>query len=188
MSLINELKRRNVVRVAVFYFVVSWLTLQVIDVVGEILLLPDWLGKGVLLLLAVGFIPALLFSWIYELTPEGVKREKDIVRDDSITHVTARKLDVAVIVLLIPALGLLMYDRFGPDDSPARSSEIEAATTEPDAVASTPIAAEPVVEDRSIAVLPFLNLSSDPEQEYFSDGLAESLLHMLAQMLQEPYR
>ena len=107
MSLFAELKRRNVFRVAVFYIVMSWLVLQVIDVVGPILVLPDWIARAVLLLLALGVVPALAFAWIYELTPEGIKKEHEVDRSKSVTNETARKFDIAVMVLLVLGIGLV---------------------------------------------------------------------------------
>ena len=105
MSLIAEINRRNVTKVAVLYIVATWLILQVADVGVSLLELPDWVGKTVFLLLALGFPLALIFSWVYELTPEGLKREKEIDRSQSITHETGRKINVLIVVLLVLAIG-----------------------------------------------------------------------------------
>ena len=141
-SVWGELKRRNVVRVAIAYAIVAWLLLQVADVVLDNIEAPTWVFQAILLLLIIGFPLALIFAWAFELTPEGLKKEKDVDRSQSITPTT---------------------DKF--------------VWTE---------AMEPVVtandSQRTIAVLPFVNMSSDQEQEYFSDGLAEELLNLLTRI------
>lgn len=99
-SIWTELKRRNVVRVAIAYGIVSWLVLQLTDVLLPLLTLPEWVGRFVLLILIVGFFLALIFSWAYELTPDGVKLERDVDRSQSVTHSTGRKLDFVIIGVL----------------------------------------------------------------------------------------
>src|SRR5262245_51658200 len=106
MTLFSELKRRNVFRVAATYLVLAWLLLQIADLLLPVFGAPEWVLRVLVLLIAAGFIAALLFSWIYELTPEGLKREHEVNRNESITHATGRKLDVAVIVLLVVAIGM----------------------------------------------------------------------------------
>jgi len=160
----GELKRRNVVRVAIAYAVVAWLLLQVADVVLDNIEAPAWVFQTILLLLIIGFPVALLFAWAYELTPEGLKKEKDVDRSESITHITSRKIDFVIIGVLVVAVGFLLVDKL----------YLGEGDTAPDEVIAT--------ERNSIAVLPFINLSSDPEQEYFSDGLAEELLNLLARI------
>ncbi len=167
-SVWGELKRRNVVRVAVAYAVVSWLILQVTDVLIPLLGLPRWVGGLVFLLLVIGFLLALILSWAYELTPEGVKKEKEVDRNQSITHVTGRKLDYFIIGVLVLALGYFAYDKFvlGPSrvaDQAAESGKEETA-------------------DKSIAVLAFADLSPAGDQEYFCDGISEELLNVLAKI------
>jgi hypothetical protein len=152
-SIWNELKRRNVVRVAVAYGVVSWLVLQLTDVLMPILDLPEWVDGLVFLLLLVGFLLALVLSWAYELTPDGIAREKDVDRSVSITPSTGRKLDRVIIAVLAVALVIFAVERFAWNSGP-----------------------------RTIAVLPFLNMSADPDQEFFSDGLTEELLNLLAKV------
>jgi TolB-like protein/Flp pilus assembly protein TadD len=117
----------------------------------------------------VGFPFALFFAWAFELTPEGLKREREVDRSQSISHVTGRKLDFAIIGILLLALGYFAYDKFALDD---------AVESEAEVVQAVPVQDQPA----SIAVLPFLNLSSDPEQEYFSQGLSEELLNLLAKI------
>lgn len=170
MSFIAELKRRNVFRVALLYVVASWVILQVADVGISLLGLPETTGRLAFLLLAIAFPLVMLFSWAYEITPDGVKREIDVDRSHSVTHETAKKLDLAVIVLLLVAIGGLALHRFIPSDT---AFELQAENA-----AGSP--AE--VSGRSIAVLPFVNMSDDPENGYFSDGLAEELLNLLARI------
>ena len=174
MSFVFELKRRNVFRVALLYAVASWLLLQVADVGVSLLGLPDWTGRFVFLLLLIGFPLVIVFSWAYDITPEGVKREKDVPRDQSITDETARKLNTAVIALLVLAVVGMIADRMIPE-TPTVTTEATASLE-----TATPAADQP--SDRSIAVMPFLNMSSDAENEYFSDGLSEELLNLLAKI------
>ena len=170
MSLFSELKRRNIFRVALLYLVASWMILQVAEVGVSLLGLPGWTGRFVFLLLAIGFPLVMVFSWAYEITPEGIRREKDVAHDASTTAATARKLNVAVVVLLLLALGGMVADRLIPQDTVSASS----------AAAEAPDPAGP--SEQSIAVLPFVNMSSDEENEYFSDGLSEELLNLLARI------
>jgi TolB-like protein/Flp pilus assembly protein TadD len=162
-SVWGELKRRNVVRVAVAYAIVSWLILQLTDVLIPLLDLPEWVGRFVFLLVVIGFLLALILSWAYELTPQGVKLEKNVDRSESISHITGRKIDFIIIGVLIVALLMFALDKFVWTES---SAPVTTADT----------------DRRTIAVLPFINMSSDPEQEYFSDGLAEELLNLLARI------
>ena len=183
MSFFQELKRRNVARVAALYAITSWLLLQVTDVLSSLLPVPEWTGSFVVMLLLLGFFPVLVVSWVYEMTPEGLRREKDIDRNRSIAPETGRKIDVLIIIMLALAILAVAADRLIPESAPLSGTpaieepdEIEAANTEqPPAGKLVP------TPGHSIAVLPFVNMSNDPEQEYFSDGIAEELLNVLAQ-------
>ncbi len=190
MNLFTELKRRNVFRVGIAYIVATWLLLQVVDVLSPIFELPGWAPKLVFLLLSIGFIPVIIFSWAFELTPEGIKREKDVNRDASITNVTAKKLDYVTIGLLIAAIAVVAVDRLLPQrtgadvgsemgSEPFSKISVETADEPQAEKGSDPIS---VVLEKSIAVLPFVNMSSDPEQEYFSDGISEEILNSLARV------
>ena len=168
MSIYSELKRRNVFRVAAGYVVLTWLMLQVADVLMDTIGLPAIWGKAVLGLLLIGFPPVLIFSWIYEMTPEGIRREKEITANASITSHTAKKLNITVIVLLIIAIGIFAIDKFiaAPGSSPG---PIATSTPSPDAV--------PVV-----AVLPLQAFSTEEEGIFLASGLHDDLLTRLARL------
>jgi len=176
MNLFEELRRRNVIRVGLAYLVTAWLLVQIGDVLFDGFGAPDWVIRVVAVGLALGFIPAVIFAWAFEITPEGIKREAEVDRSTSITNVTARKLDVTIIGLLLVVGGYVFWQsRQATTPVPAATPAIEQT-----AVAGTQAGIE-ISDDKSIAVLPFVNLSSDPEQEYFSDGISEELLNVLAQ-------
>ena len=173
LSLIAELKRRNVFRVSIAYLALGWIVTQVTTTVAPMLHLPDWVGPVVLWIGVIAFPFVVMFSWIYELTPEGLKREIEIDRSASITHHTARRLDYVVIALLVVAIGLYGYHEF-------RSAGDQRVTV----VARTTPGATAAGADRSVAVLPFVDMSADKDQEYFADGISEELLNLLAQIPQ----
>jgi TolB-like protein/Tfp pilus assembly protein PilF len=182
MSFFNELKRRNVIRVGIAYAVVAWLLLQLADVLKELLSLPDEVGRTVVLLLLIGFIPALVFAWAFELTPEGLKRDAEVDRSRSVAPHTGRKLDRLIIVVLTIALAGFAWDRFGRDagSGSASVSSEQPLATDP-ALAAIP-AVPAISPEKSIAVLPFVNMSGNTDNEYFSDGLSEELLNLLARV------
>ena len=160
---------------AVAYLVASWLLLQIVDVLVPILDLPDWVGKLVFLVIVIGVIPVLIFSWAYEMTPEGLKPESEVDHDQATTLQTAKRLDRVTIILLLIVTGIIMIDRFIPEtvDQPV----IPSKTLASGALMAT---APAEVIGASIAVLPFVNMSADPENEFFSDGIAEEILNVLA--------
>ncbi len=185
MRLVEELKRRNVIRVAIGYLAVGWLLLQAGSLIFGALDLPNSWVRGLLALLAVGFIPTLIFAWVYELTPEGLKRTSEVSTEESVSHLTGRKLDYIVIGVLAAVVALLLVDKFvvAPWQT-ARTHAAESAT----AAAAPPVAGEGATATTppadSIAVLPFVDMSQAKDQEYFSDGLSEELLDLLAKVPQ----
>jgi len=184
MSFLEELKRRNVVKVAVLYVIATWLLLQVADVGVSLLGLPDSIGKVIFLILALGFPLALIFSWVYEMTPEGLKKEKDIDRSQSVTPDTGRKINVLIIAMLALAIGAVVLDRLIPESTPVADNRVIDDVVETKAVDPTTLAAMKFAPapERSIAVLPFVNMSADEENEFFADGLSEELLNVLARI------
>lgn len=180
MSLFNELKRRNVFKVAIAYIVVAWFVLQVADVVLNNITAPGWVFKVLMLFVALGFPFAIIFAWAFEMTPEGLKRESEVDRSQSITPVTGKKLNSLITALLVLALGYFVFDKFVL--SAGRDAALVEATTQAAAETTAPVVQEPMEVEKSIAVLPFVNMSSDAEQEYFSDGLSEELLNLLAKI------
>ena len=174
MSFFEELKRRNVFRVGIAYAVSAWVLLQVVDLVLENIEAPPLVMQVFMLALAVGFPIALIFAWAFEITPDGVKLEKDVDRSQSITHKTAQKMNRHIIIALSIAVIFLLVDRF----IPGNESDSQPAVAKTENVQDQ--AKAPEETDKSIAVLPFVNMSSDPEQEYFADGISEEILNALA--------
>jgi TolB-like protein/Tfp pilus assembly protein PilF len=176
MSLISELKNRNVFRVAAAYIFGAWLVIQVIETIFPAFGFGDSAIRFVVIVFAIGLIPVLVFSWLFEITPEGLQREGDVDHSRPIALRTAKRLDRAIIVILTLAVGFFAFDKFVLN--PVRVSEIERSTAER-------VRTETLVEsygDSSIAVLPFTNMSDDAGNEYFSDGMAEELLNLLARI------
>ena len=182
MSLFAELKRRNVIRVAIAYGVIAWLILQVGETLAPALRLPATVNSVLAFFLLLGLPMVVFFAWAFEITPEGVKREKHVKREHSITKLTGKKLDRITIVLLIVTLGFFFWEsRFKVEPEPAPVSTVEQTPESSDDDADSSMEAEKS-DAYSIAVLPFVNMSSDKEQEYFSDGLSEELLNLLAKI------
>ncbi|HEX8076627.1 MAG TPA: tetratricopeptide repeat protein, partial [Chthoniobacterales bacterium] len=165
-----ELKRRNVIRMAGLYLVAAWLLTQVASTVLPMFGAPEWLPRTIVILLAIGFIPALIFSWVFEVTSEGLKRDEEVAPEKSIAPQTGRRMDRMIIAVLGVALGYFAFDKFVLAPRPQVTPLANDSASAPNA--------------QSIAVLPFVNMTSDREQEYFSDGLSEELLNQLAQIPQ----
>jgi TolB-like protein/tetratricopeptide (TPR) repeat protein len=178
LSLIQELKRRNVIRVGVLYLVATWLLLQLTDVLSSLLPVPESTGSLVFLLLVLGFIPVVIFAWVYEMTPDGLKREVDVDRSQSVVQDTGKKINTVIVVLLVLAIGGLVADRLIPE----LSDDTKGANDVPIEVAEESLPANELVNDRSIAVLPFADLSPGQDQPYFIDGLSEELLNLLVRV------
>jgi TolB-like protein/tetratricopeptide (TPR) repeat protein len=175
MNFLSELKRRNVIRAAGLYLVGAWLLIQVASTMLPAFDAPTWVLRGLIITLAVCLIPALIFSWAFELTPQGLKRDEDVTPEQSIAPQTARRMDRLIIVVLVLALGYFCFDKFVL--IPRRELALVAAMKK--SVATRPSAEPRSAEANSVAVLPFENLSRDKDNEYFSDGISEELLTVL---------
>jgi len=160
-NLWTELKRRNVIRVALVYAFASWLLIQVADIMFESFGTPDWVMKTFIGFLGLGFPIAVIVAWAFEMTPEGLKKEKDVDRSKSITPQTGRRIDFVIIGLMAVGIIYLVADNYILDGGSADVADAKMP---------------------SIAVLPFVNMSADPEQEFFSDGISEELLNLLAKV------
>jgi TolB-like protein/Flp pilus assembly protein TadD len=165
-SFFAELKRRNVYKVAVAYAVASWLLIQIATQVFPFFEIPNWAVRLVVLLLIAGFPVALVFSWAFEITPEGIKRESEVEGGKSMTRRTGRKIVALTVVLGVIATGLLLFQL-----SRTRST---AALTQSESASAIP--------EKSIAVLPFDNLSRDPDNAYFCEGVQDEILTRLAKV------
>ena len=184
LPVFEQLKQRNVFRVAILYLVVCWLILDPVHVIFHMLDVPVWANRLVVMLMAVGFPAVVIFAWVYEITPEGLKPTVEVPHHKSIRKLTGRRLDRAIIAVLAVALTYFVLDKLwiskhvaAPQPVASTAPVVPATATTAPATA-TPFAPPP----HSIAVLPFINLSGDPAQEYFSDGLTEELLNSLAEI------
>ncbi len=186
MSFFEELKRRNVFRVGIAYAVAAWVLLQLTDVVGEILELPEWGGKLILLAVVVGFIPALIIAWAFELTPEGVKRESEVDRSQSVAPKTGKKLNAMIVVLMAVAIAYLLFDKFYLAtlelESPSEAAVSRAEVVEVSSLPESPQTGQVKPSRQSIAVLPFKTRSTNEEDQFFSDGMHDDLLTQLAKI------
>ncbi len=175
MTLFTELKRRNVFRVALFYIVAAWVVIQVAETVLPMFDVPDSALRAIVIILTLGFPLAMVFSWVFEMTPEGLRRDKDLHLDPETKRETARKLNWATLIAAVLAIGLLVADRLMPEAAPGSQS----VATEASSASSDDTTSVDVPDPASIAVLPFADLSPDGDQQYFSDGIAEEILNVL---------
>ncbi len=181
MSLIDELKRRNVFKVAAAYVIVGWLIMQAGEVMGPALRLPEWVNSLLAFLLILGFPLAMFFAWAFEMTPEGIRKEKEVDRIQSITHTTGQKLNFAIIALMAVALGYFVWDKFvdGPEDE-VEFSQVSSAVEQ---IGTTGISDAEKPDKKSIAVIPFRNRSANEENAaFFSDGVHDELLTNLSKI------
>jgi TolB-like protein len=178
VSLISELKRRNVFRVGTAYAVVAWVVMQVVDIVLPTFDAPRWVNQTLLFLIILGFPFALVLAWAFELTPDGIKPTTEVPAEQSVRAQTGQKMNYLVVGGLAVLLLLVVLDSYVLEDT----VESNPAVAEQDASETQAIAPAVTVVEKTIAVLPFVNLSSDAEQEYFSDGLSEEILNRLAQV------
>ncbi len=170
MNLFTELKRRHVFRVALFYVVAAWLIVQVTETVLPVFDVPDVFLRGIIVLLAIGFIPALVFAWAFELTPDGLKRDKDVSVDPATKRQTASKLNWATLAVGLLAIGVVIADRMLPDNAAPGATAPEASAASVGKI------------DKSIAVLPFSDFSPEGNSQWFADGLSEEILNSLVRV------
>jgi TolB-like protein/Tfp pilus assembly protein PilF len=178
-NLIAELRRRNVIRVAGLYLVGAWLLVQVASTVLPMYEAPSWLARSIVTALVIGFIPTLVFAWVFELTPDGLKRDAEVPLDQSIAVTTARRMDRLIMVVLAIALAYFGFDRFVL--LPQRQAALLTEATRTGAEQAT-VKARKAEVLRSIAVLPFDNRSGKADQEYYSDGLTDELTTTLSHL------
>lgn len=174
MSVLAELRRRNVHRIAAAYLAGSWLLIQVLETLFPIFDVPETSIRWLVVLLGAGFVPAMVLSWLFEITPEGIRRDKEADPDVRTRPAGGKSIDRVIIALMALALGYFIFDKFylAPDRYLQREEVVDQADSD----------LLPEADERSIAVLPFVNMSSDPEQEYFADGVADEILGLLAQV------
>src|ERR1700738_5046007 len=175
---LEQLKRRNVVRVAILYVVVCYLILEPFGLLVHVLALPEWIGRTVVVLMAVGFPAVLLFAWVYEITPEGLKPTAEVEPHRSIRNLTGQRLNRAIVVVMAMALVYFAADKFWL----SKRATTEQAATPAASVAPATTPAATAISDQSVAGLPFVDMSEKKDQEYFSDGLSEELIDMLTKI------
>ncbi len=178
MSLFAELKRRNVIRMAGLYLLGAWLVAQVAETILPAFDVPNWVMRAIVIVLALGFVPAVIFAWVFELTPGGIKRDEEVAPAESIAPQTARRMDRMLLLVAVLALGYFAFDKFVL--APQRDAALVVRTTEK--IDAAVDAKRSQVNPDSIAVLPFVNMSGDKANEYFSDGISEEILNVLAQI------
>ncbi len=184
ISFFSELKRRNVFKVAAAYTIVGWLVMQAGEVLSPALHLPEWVGSMLAFFLILGFPLAMVFAWAFDMTPDGLKKEEDIDRSQSAASTSGWKLNYTIIALLAVVLVYFVWEsRFQagsePDAQEPAVQTIKPGIGQKPEIASTE---DDGPDSNTIAVLPFINMSSDPEQEYFSDGITEEVLNLLVKI------
>lgn len=183
MSLFSELKRRNVFRVAIAYLALAWLLTEVSGTLFPAFGIPYWGVRFVVIVFALGFVPALIVSWVYELTPEGLKREKNVVRDASVVHLTAKRLDMFTIGLVVVALAFILADRLWLSLRQAEQPPVPADVVTDNVQTSEPESTALQLPLKSIAVLTFDNRSADEENaEFLAAGVHDELLSVLSKL------
>lgn len=185
MSFFEELKRRNVFRVGIAYLIGAWVLAQIAELLLDTFKAPEWTMQFIVVVLMIGFPVALFFAWAFEVTPEGMKREADVDRSQAVYQQNSHKLDRAILVILVLALAYFIWEsRFHSQTEPepvSESAQLQPAPATAGNLDITP-ATVTTAEENSVAVLPFLNMSSDPEQEYFSDGMTEEIINALVKV------
>jgi len=181
MSFLDELKRRNVFRVGIAYAVSAWVLLQIVDLVLENISAPEWVMQVFMLALAIGFPVAVIFAWAFEMTPEGIKKEKDVDRSRSIAPQTGQKLNRNIIIVLVIALAWFGWDKFREEPGSVSVSPGVSQSVDTPAIDKSNLGTSDTNE-KSVAVLPFVNMSDDKQNEYFSDGISEELLNVLVRV------
>ena len=174
----RELRRRNVIRMAGLYVVAAWLIIQVSGTVLPMFDAPAWLPRSLVFLLAIGFVPALIFSWVFELTPDGIRREGEVPAEQSIMSDTGQRMNHMIIAVLALALAFFGFDKFVL--TPKREAALLHSAHE-EAAKQTSLPPAPAAADKSIAVLPLANASGNKDEQFFSDGLSENLIIALSQ-------
>jgi len=178
-DLLTELKRRNVIRMAGLYLVGAWLLIQVASTLLPAFDVPGWALRGLVIVLALGFVPALIVAWLFELTPQGLKRDDEVKPEESIAPQTARRMDRTIIVVLIIALLYFAFDKFVL--APRRETTAGVSMQKQESAVGDATPAD-VPGARSIAVLPFENLSADKDNEYFASGMQDMILTKLSEI------
>lgn len=175
MKFLGELKRRNVFRIGMAYIVGAWVLIQLGYIIAQNYGAADWVMGVFITILICGFPIVLYFAWVFALTTDGIRKESHLQHVDSLTRKTGHKLDYITMALLAVVVGMVALERYMPlPDGSELTFETAPPAAEPEP--------EPVIDENSIAVLPFINMSSEPNQEYFSDGLSEELLNVLTQV------